>query len=178
MKMMFRIFFISAMLSAFTMGRARAHPVSELQKRELVQLVNDINSSARRRDTSLIVNNMPARLYRAMAERMHMTETALRESLRKSVQAQFEQIGENAYRLDAAGIQYAETKDGTPYALVPTRIETDSNIVEFMTLALYDNTKWHLVYGGQKTVQNPVFLEIYPAFANVSMPAPKVSRKK
>jgi len=63
------------------------------------------------------------------------------------------------------------------YALFPTRVETAKGVSEFMTLVLYDDTKWHLIYGGQKTVQNPVFLEIYPAFASVGIPAVENSLK-
>lgn len=176
MKAIFRILLILPVLGLAVTG-GLAHRVSDIQKRELVQLVGDLNRAAQRKDASLIVNNMPARLYKEMAIRMHTTEADLRENLKVAVHAQFSQLGDDGYRLDAAAIEYAETKDGTLYALVPTRVKTDKNITEFMTLALYDNTKWHLIYGGQKTIQNSVFLEIYPAFANMRMPAPRKRQK-
>jgi|GEM_PF-1255951 len=176
MKVIFRFFLTFAMLG-FSVTGTIARPVSQLQKKELVQLVHDMNEAVRRKDTSLVVDNMPEHLYKEMALRMHMTEMNLREDVKEAVQVQFDQLADNSYILDAAGIQYAETKDGTVYALIPTSIETDKNISEFMTLALYENTGWHLIYGGQKTVQNPVFLEIYPAFADVGMPVPRISRK-
>lgn len=140
-------------------------------------MINDINKAAQRKDAALIVHNMPARLYKEMAVRMHVTEMELRANLKEAVRAQFDQFGEKGYVLEAADIRYCKADDGAFYALVPTRVETDKTVTEFMTLALYDNTKWHLIYGGQKTVQNPVFLEIYPAFANVSIPAPETNRK-
>jgi len=176
LRMIFRSGILLVLL-AFAGTQAWARPVSDIQKRELVQLVNDMNKAAQRKDASLMVNSMPARLYKEMALRMHTSEMQLRNSFKQAVKAQFARLSNSGYTLDASAIHYGETKDGTFYALVPTRVETGDSISAFMTLALYDNTKWHLIYGGQKTIQNPVFLEIYPAFAGVAMPVPDVSRK-
>lgn len=173
MKAFARIF-LTVILTGLGFGVAIAAQPSDNQKQELVQLVQKMNEATAKKDISLIVDNMPERLYNEMAIRMHAKVPELRESLRVQVQSQFDKIKTGGYALDDGAIQYSETKDGTFYAMVPTRVETDTNVMEYMTLALYDQDKWHLIYGGQKTMQNSIFQEIYPSFVNVMMPMPKV----
>lgn len=169
--------FIAIMAVFALSGRVQADMVSDLQKKELVLLVNNINNAAERKDAALITAQMPERLYREMAARMHMSEQALRAGLQQSVAEQFAHLAVHGYWLDSGNIHYAAARGGIVYALVPTRVETDKIVTEFMTLAIYDNTKWHLIYGGQKTVQNPVFIEIYPYAADIAMPAAKITAK-
>jgi len=108
MKMLFRGFFLLAMLGCIVTG-VQAGQISQMQKKELVQLDNDMNEAARRRDTGVIVNNMPERLYREIAIRMHVTELDLRENLKEAVRVQFDELVDDSYMLDVAGIWYAET---------------------------------------------------------------------
>ena len=156
---------------------ANARQPSGLEQRELVLLVKNVTDAVAKKDFSVLVNTMPDRLYKEMAVRMHTTESALRGDLQKQVSAQFSMMIPNGYKLDGENIEYKETGDGTFYALIPTRIETPNEVVESTTLAIFDNTKWHIILGGQRTVQNPVFLEIYPSFQNVSVPVGKVTKK-
>lgn len=172
-----KIFTAAVLFAAASAGQAAARPASELEKKELVLLVQNVDAAAQRRDASLIANTMPERLYREMAARMNVSAQTLRAQLQKSVEAQFSQMAAGGYQLDSKAIRYGEAKNGAFYALVPTRIETKNAIMAFMTLALYDNTKWHLIYGGQKTIQNPVFAEIYPDLAEIAVPAAKITAK-
>ncbi|AQS41678.1 MAG: Hypothetical protein BHV28_09830 [Candidatus Tokpelaia hoelldobleri] len=144
---------------------------------QLVQLVADMNKAMHNHDAAFVVNNMPARLYQEMARRLQKSESELRADVQKSVNALFEHLVDNGYTLDSANIRYEQTEEGAFYALVPTHVETKDSIAEFMTLALYDGETWHLIYGGQKAVQNPVFQEIYPALVSVHLPLGKVMRK-
>lgn len=157
------------MVLALTVN-ANARQPSGLEQRELVLLVKNINDAVAKKDFSVLVNAMPERLYKEMAIKMYTTEAVLREDFKKQVTQQFGNVVENGYKLDGDKIEYKETSDGTFYALIPTRFETKESVVQSQTLAIFDNTKWHIVLGGQKTVQNPVFLEIYPSFQNVSVP--------
>jgi len=158
-------------------GQAQALMVSDLQKKELALLVTQINNAAARKDTAPIIAMMPERLYQEMARRLHLSEQALQADFRRSLNEQFAHLAGSGYRLDGHAIHYAATPDGRFYALVPTRVETDKAVMEFMTPAIYDNTKWHLIYGGQKTMQNPVFAEIYPYSADIVLPAVKIIAK-
>ncbi|UXN02360.1 MULTISPECIES: hypothetical protein [unclassified Bartonella] len=156
---------------------ANARQPSGLEQRELVLLVKNINDAVEKKDFSILVNSMPERLYKEMAIKMYTTEVVLREDFKKQITQQFSNVIEGGYQLDGDKIEYKETADGTFYALIPTRFETSQAVIESQTLAIFDNTKWHIVLGGQKTVQNPVFLEIYPSFQNVSVPVGKAIAK-
>jgi|GEM_PF-1882289 len=170
LKKIMMILAVMGLMSAYA-GQAGAYPADDMAKQELGLLVKSFNDAAARKDSSIIVNNMPERLYAEMAKRMNTSEQALRAALKQSVDRQLAAIPAGGYHLDDKNIQFREAKDGEPYALVPTEVKTAGGAMRFMTLAIMDNTQWHLIYGGQKTVQNPIFLEIYPYAADISMPA-------
>ncbi|EJF89012.1 hypothetical protein [Bartonella tamiae] len=150
---------------------------NRMQKAELNSLITQLNIAAENKNMSVIANNMPTRLFKEMARRLNTKEMALRDNLVEQLENQFANLPAGAYHLDNNNISYHETQNKTFYALVPTRVETNDTIAHYQTLAIFDNTKWHLIYGGQKTVQNPIFLEIYPAFKDVSIPEQIVTTK-
>ncbi|WP_297327343.1 hypothetical protein [uncultured Bartonella sp.] len=158
-------------------GFAIAGELNSIQKAELNGMVAEINNAAEHKDMNFIANNMPERLFKEMARRLNMDEAALKQNFLKQLDSQFSNLPAGAYHLDADKIDYRQTSKGIPYALVPTRVETKETIAEYPTLAIIDNTKWHLIYGGQKTVQNPVFQEIYPDYQDVNIPQEKITRK-
>jgi len=106
---------------------------------------------------------------------MQRTVEDLQNEFASSLQQQFDNDGMNHYRFDTDIISYHETKTGEFYALVPTRVTMQDNIHLFQTLAIYENG-WYLIQGGQKAVQNPVFLEIYPFFAEIIIPPAQVTK--
>lgn len=167
-------FFIIMLLSA----GVHAAPANAVQQRELVTLVTNFNKAVVDKDATLFVNNMPNRLIREMSLRMNATEASLRENLKNQIERQFSLSKDGVYKLDDQNIQFAETKDGQFYALIPTHIETKDHIVNSMTLSIYEDGKWHIIFGGMRAVKNPIFLEIYPSFQNINFPDEKVIEKK
>lgn len=176
MKLISSLIFMTAFVVSGC-GLAVAGELNSIQKAELNGLVVEINNAAEKKDLSFIANNMPERLFKEMALRLNMNEAALKQNFLKQLESQFSNLPAGAYHLDADKIDYRQTSKGIPYALVPTKIETKETIAEYPTLAIIDNTKWHLIYGGQKTVQNPVFLEIYPDYQDVNIPQEKITHK-
>ncbi|AGF74678.1 hypothetical protein BAnh1_07990 [Bartonella australis AUST/NH1] len=148
-----------------------------VQKTELSNLVIDINNAVQSGNFEVISANMPDRLYKEMARRLNTTEVALRSGLLKQLQDQFENLPVGAYRLDETKIDYRQTDNGTFYALIPTTLSTEDRIIQYKTLAIIDEAGWHLIYGGQKTVQNSVFLEIYPSLNGINLPKEMVMKK-
>lgn len=120
---------------------------------------------------------MPERLYKEMARRLNTTEDALRDNFLQQLHRQFENLPSGSYCLDKENIEYLQTDNGTLYALIPTILEMKDRIIRYKTLAIFDKTQWYLIYGGQKTLQNPVFLEIYPDFIKVHLPMETIIKK-
>ncbi|EJF77422.1 hypothetical protein MCO_01337 [Bartonella sp. DB5-6] len=148
-----------------------------VQKAELLRLVVDVNSALKNRNFAPISAYMPDRLYKEMARRLNTTEDSLRHSFLQQLHVQFENLPDGAYRLSEKNIDYLQTDKGTLYALIPTTLEMKDRIMRYKTLAIFDKTQWYLIYGGQKTVQNPVFLEIYPDFNRVHLPKEIIIKK-
>ena len=176
MKFLTSLFFVLALFVS-GIGVSNAAEPDSIQKAELDGLVAQINNAAQKKDLSFIANNMPERLFKEMALRLKTDEETLKKNFINQLESQFSNLPAGAYHLDTGKIEYRQTTNGIPYALIPTRVETKDAIIEYPTLAIIDNTKWHLIYGGQKTVQNPVFLEIYPDFQDVNIPQEKITRK-
>ncbi len=176
MKFLTSLFFALALFIS-GIGVSNAAEPDSIQKAELDGLVAQINNAAQKKDLSFIANNMPERLFKEMALRLKTDEETLKKNFINQLESQFSNLPAGAYSLDTGKIEYRQTTNGIPYALIPTRVETKDAIIEYPTLAIIDNTKWHLIYGGQKTVQNPVFLEIYPDFQDVNIPQEKITRK-
>ncbi|MBB5074477.1 acetoacetate decarboxylase [Bartonella callosciuri] len=101
---------------------------------------------------------------------MNTIEDELRRNFLEQLRAQFENLPAGAYHLDETNINYLQTDKGALYALIPTILETKNRIVEYKTLAIFDKTQWYLIYGSQKTVKNPVFLDIYSDFYKLHLP--------
>ncbi|AQX28202.1 MULTISPECIES: hypothetical protein [unclassified Bartonella] len=148
-----------------------------MQKTALSSLVVDINNAMKNRNFSIITAHMPDRLYKEIASRLNTTEDSLRNNFLEQLRTQFEGLPTDAYRLDETEIDYKQINNDTFYALIPTMLETKNRIIKYKTLAIFDNAKWSLVYGGQKTVQNTIFLEIYPDFNGMNMPKEIVIEK-
>ncbi|EJF85007.1 hypothetical protein [Bartonella rattimassiliensis] len=148
-----------------------------MQKDELLRVVTDVNNAIKSGNFTLISRYMPERLYKEMARRLNTTQSALRENFLQQLKRQFEGLPSDSYRLDKENIEYLQTDNGTVYALIPTVLEMKDRIIQYKTLAIFDKTQWYLIYGGQKTLQNPVFLEIYPDFIKVHLPIETITKK-
>ncbi|MCZ2203980.1 hypothetical protein [Bartonella sp. A05] len=150
---------------------------ASVQRIELSNLVVDINDAVKKGDFAIISTHMPDQLYKEIARRLNTTEVDLRKSFLEQLRAQFKNFSIDSYHLDETKIDYRQTDKGTFYALIPTRLETKDRVIQYKTLAIVDNDKWYLIYGGQKTVQNPVFLEIYPDLNGINLPAETIVKK-
>ncbi|WP_455479926.1 hypothetical protein V4B17_02550 [Bartonella sp. B23] len=147
------------------------------QKTELLRLIIDVNNAVKNGNFAPISAYMPDRLYKEIARRLNTTEDNLRENFLKQLRAQFDNLPTGAYRLDEANIDYLQTSNGTFYALIPTTLEMSDRVIQYKTLAIFDKTQWYLIYGGQKAIQNPIFLEIYPDFNGVHLPKETIIKK-
>lgn len=173
-----RFFYSAALiLWALNVANSFAGEPNSIQKAELNGLVAEINNAAQHKNMRFIADNMPQRLFKEMALRLKVQEDELKKNMIGQLENQFSGLPAGAYQLDGEKIEYKQTDNGVPYALVATHVETKDAVIEYQTLAIMDNTKWHLIYGGQKTVQNPVFQEIYPDYQSVNIPPEKVTRK-
>ena len=77
------------------------------------------------------------------------------------------------FTMDMQAISLAQTPDGTPYALIPTRtvMETGGQTIEAKshTLALMDGADWYLLRVSDQQ-QVTVLRKVYPSFAEVAFP--------
>ncbi|MFT4359921.1 hypothetical protein ACMX04_04960 [Bartonella bacilliformis] len=170
-------FIVGALFLLSAIKQSFANMPTILQKTELSNLVSDINNAVRDKNFADIAAHTLNRLYKEVARRLGMTEVSLYNSLLKKLRDQFEDIATGAYHLDETKIDYLQTKNNSFYALIPTTLETKDRILQYKTLAIFDDNKWYLIYGGQKTVQNPVFLEIYPALDGINLPRKTIIKK-
>ncbi|WP_273756284.1 hypothetical protein [Bartonella sp. MM73XJBT] len=171
-------YFVLSLFLFLSVGQqSLASEPTETQKAELSRLIVDANHAVKNGDFVSLSHYMPDRLYQEMARRLNTTESDLRNKFFEQLRVQFESLPADAYHLDETNIDYLQAAHGTFYALIPTRVETKDRIIEYKTLAIFDKTQWYLIYGGQKTVQNPVFLEIYPDFNNLYLPKEIVIKK-
>ncbi|AQX30906.1 hypothetical protein [Bartonella schoenbuchensis] len=173
----FRYFTLGVFLLLGTGGQSLAAKQTTIQKTELLNLVVDINNAIKDRNFAIVSAHMPDRLYKEMAHRLNTTEDDLRNNLLKQLHTQFENLPSDAYYLDEIKIDYRQTDNGSFYALIPTTLKTEDRIIHYKTLAIFDNNRWYLIYGGQKTIQNPVFLEIYPDFDGINLPKETVIKR-
>lgn len=158
-------------------GSAFAIQPTSLEQRGLILLVDKLNNAIDSGNYDAVVQNMPKRLANEMAVRLHVSEETLRKSQKEQLQKQFGMLGKGAFKMDGSAIEYEETPKGPFYALVPVRIETDRAIIEDKILFLYDDGGWHIIFGGKKIVQNPIFQQIYPFFENITLPMEKIDLK-
>ncbi|WP_026017336.1 hypothetical protein [Bartonella birtlesii] len=170
-------FMLSLFLFFYVHQQSFSSEPTAIQKTELSRLIVDVNNAVKNGDFVLISHYMPDRLYQEMARRLNMAESDLRDNFLEQLRRQFKNLPIGAYRLDEKNIEYLQTNNGTFYALVPTILEREDRILQYKTLAIFDKTRWYLIYGGQKTVQNSVFLEIYPDFNNVHLPKETIINK-
>lgn len=150
---------------------------TEIQKAELSSIVVEINNSIKNGNFSSLSSYMPDRIYKEIARRLNTTEDDLRHNFLQQLRVQFENLPAGAYHLDETNIDYLQTNNGVFYALIPTKLEMKDHIIKYKTLAIFDKARWYLIYGGYKTVQNPVFLEIYPDFNQIRLPLKKIIKK-
>ncbi|WP_455481563.1 hypothetical protein V4P56_03460 [Bartonella sp. B35(2025)] len=170
-------FLLSLFLILNVDKQSLASKPTEIQKAELSNLVLNINNAVKNGNFIPISSYMPSRLYKEIARRLNTTEDNLRHNFLKQLRVQFENLPAGAYHLDETSIDYLKTASGAFYALIPTKLETKDRVIQYKTLAIFDKTQWYLIYGGQKTVQNPIFLEIYPDFNEVNLPKETVTKK-
>ncbi|WP_455478306.1 hypothetical protein V3565_06240 [Bartonella sp. B10] len=168
---------LSLLLSLNAVKYSFASELTVVQKADLSNLVVSINNAVKNKNFASLSSFMPDLLYKEMARRLNTTENNLRDNFLKKIRVQFKNLPANAYRLDKTNIDYLQTDSGIFYALIPTELEIKDQIIQYRTLAIFDKNQWYLIYGGQKTIQNPVFLEIYPDFNGVNLPKETIIKK-
>ncbi|WP_336279555.1 hypothetical protein [Bartonella sp. CB175] len=170
-------FGLSLFLFFYVDAQSLASELTAAQRAELSSLVSDVNNAMKNKNCTAISAYMPSRIYREMARRLNTTEDNLRNNFLKRLRAQCENLPAGSYHLDETNIDYLQTDNGMFYALIPTTLEIKDRIIKYKTLAIFDKMKWYFIYGGQKTIQNSVFLEIYPDFSKIHLPKETIINK-
>lgn len=141
--------------------------VTNLEKTALSHLISDYNKASQCNDVAFFVQNMPQHLLDSMGLRLGRTRDELLHDMQAQLESQIKSKSAMKYSLKFDKIQYNITSSGLTYALITTVKENKRLKVESQTLAIFENAKWHLIYGGARAVQNPAFLLIYPSLEGV-----------
>ncbi|WJW79795.1 hypothetical protein [Bartonella sp. TP] len=164
-------------LVIFSLPASSSAAVSSTQKSELSSLIVQFNRAAEQKDISFFVENMPQHLLDSMALRLGKTKQELLNDMKMQLGKQIKSEDAMTYSLKSNDIQYNIASNGQAYALITTVKENKRLKVESQTLAIFENARWHLIYGGARAVQNPAFLLIYPSFEGVELRPDKVIQK-
>ena len=154
-----------------------AKVVNKEQESQLVDLIKNFNYESNNRDIDALVNYIPPHLITAMSLRLGKTNESLADDFKSSLSSQIKVDSSSKYLLDASNIKYSVSADGQIYALIGTERSNAKVKVLSQTLAIYENSKWYLVYGGARAVQNPIFSMIYPSLSEIKFSLEKVIRK-
>ncbi|WP_341871757.1 hypothetical protein [Bartonella florencae] len=158
--MRFSFYFILILFLFFSVGKQSfASEPTTIRKAELLRLIVDVNHAVKNGNFASTSAYMPDKLYEKIMSHSNMTVDNSHLSFLKELRVQFENLSPDAYHLNATGIDYLQTDNGTFYALIPTEQLFDDRalFVEYKTLAIFNEKQWYLIYGGHKTVKNPVF---------------------
>ena len=122
-----------------------------------------------------MVSEMPPRIFAFMAARAGVSEEQLTAGIIFAMQAASQTVTVEYAEIEFAKATYHVTDNGTPYALIPTRVvlwaEEIGRIATIeQTLALEDNGHWYLLRVSE-IQQLAILREVYPSFVGVDFPA-------
>jgi len=116
---------------------------------------------------------VPPKIFEFIASDAGVTVEQLRSALTAQMQMALAAVKITEFTMDARAISLAETPDGTPYALIPTKtvMETGGQTIEAKshTLALIDGSDWYLLRVSDQQ-QVTILRKVYPSFATVEFP--------
>ncbi len=157
---------------------AIAHPalsrdLSPAEQDSLRTRIERFSTALNAQDFELVGTTVPPKIFEFIARDAGVTVEQLRGALTTQMQMALAAVKITEFTMDAQAITLAQTPDGTPYALVPTKtvMETGGQTIEAKshTLALMDGADWYLLRVSDQQ-QVTILRKVYPSFAEVEFP--------
>jgi hypothetical protein len=157
---------------------AIAHPalsrdLSPAEQDSLRTRIERFSTALNAQDFELVGTTVPPKIFEFIARDAGVTVEQLRGALTTQMQMALAAVKITEFTMDAQAITLAQTPDGTPYALVPTKtvMETGGQTIEAKShsLALMDGADWYLLRVSDQQ-QVTILREVYPSFAEVEFP--------
>lgn len=157
---------------------AIAHPalsrdLSPAEQDSLRTQIERFQTALSTQDFDVVGKTVPPKIFEFIAGEAGITAEQLRGALTAQMQMALAAVKITEFTMDTQAISLAQTSDGTPYALIPTRtvMETGGQTIEAKshTLALMDGADWYLLRVSDQQ-QVTILRKVYPSFAEVVFP--------
>ncbi|MDO8361048.1 MAG: hypothetical protein Q7T08_13590 [Devosia sp.] len=152
---------------------AEARELTEAEHAGLAATVDSFNAAMRSSDVERVIATVPPRVMQAMADKFGMPLDQMRAVAIEQTRQTMAGAAIVSFGMDLPNAAYAETPDGTPYALIPTetvmQFGADKMRAAADTLALIDEGAWYLLRVSDDA-QVEFLKQVYPAFAEVELP--------
>jgi hypothetical protein len=165
---------------------AIAHPVwsrdlSPAEQDGLRTQIERFSTALNAQDFGTVSKTVPPKVFEFIASEAGITVEQLRGALTAQMQMALAAVKITEFTMDTQAISLAQTPDGTPYALVPTKtvMETGGQTIEAKshTLALMDGAQWYLLRVSDRQ-QVTILRKVYPSFAEVTFPDDSMQQVK
>ncbi|MGC4389395.1 MULTISPECIES: hypothetical protein [unclassified Agrobacterium] len=167
-----RLFYCLFLLVAIA-HPALARDLSPAEQDSLRTRIERFSTALNAQDFELVGTTVPPKIFEFIARDAGVTVEQLRGALTTQMQMALAAVKITEFTMDAQAITLAQTPDGTPYALVPTKtvMETGGQTIEAKshTLALMDGADWYLLRVSDQQ-QVTILRKVYPSFAEVEFP--------
>ena len=169
MKRLFYCLFLLVALSHPSWSR----DLSGAEQKSLLKQIERFDAALNAQDFELVGKTVPPKIFESIAKDAGITVEQLRTALTAQMQMALAAVKITEFSMDKQAITYAQTPDGTPYALVPTKtvMETGGQTIEARshTLAMLDGADWYLLRVTDQQ-QVSILRKVYPSFADVKFP--------
>lgn len=150
-----------------------ARDLSPAEQERLRAQIERFSAALNAQDFETVGKTVPPKIFEFIASDAGVTVEQLRSALTAQMQMALAAVKITEFTMDAQAISLAETPDGTPYALIPTKtvMETGGQTIEAKshTLALIDGSDWYLLRVSDQQ-QVTILRKVYPSFATVEFP--------
>lgn len=150
-----------------------ARELTASEKTNLTDRVVSFTTAFQQSDFEEIGKAVPPKIIEAIAVKAGVSVDRLREAQRSAMQTTLAAAKIVEFSLDENNVEYKQTPDGTPYALIPTRtvIHVEQGKIETLshTLGLLDGPAWYLLRVGEM-YQVSILRQVYPSFASIEFP--------
>ncbi len=164
------------LIVAMTMGSigfAEGRELTTAERTGLAATLDAFDAAMRGRDFERIIATIPPRVLQALADKSGVPIEQLKAVAIEQTKQAMTAATIVSFGMDLPNATFAETTDGTPYALIPTE-----TVMQFagkkmraaaQTLALLDGGEWYLLRVSDDA-QVEILKQVYPAFAGVELP--------
>ena len=166
---------LSAFLTVLllTLAPAVAREFTDDEKADLAVAVADFNTAMTDQDWATVMAIVPPKVLEKFAADAGITKEQLLEQMSALMEQSLEQVTIDSFGMDLEQATYAETGDGTPYALIPTETVVDLGEqgkirASSQTLGMYDEGEWYLVRT-EDAATLAALKAIYPSYADLEV---------